>query len=221
MRREYLEEEFILEYVSEHLGDFIEGCVVVNDAKFHHNTPYTKAPSLIRNNILSLEEQTKKRLKNFTEEELKLYDDMESHANGSSGISLAIVGLDDLSEDEMEYDPFGENQVDFLIQSDIKAMRNSVHYGNEFITFDQIEAEKFKAIDIRIAKYIDILLKKGNEFDSEAISTLVQRYNCLRNIAITLKQEGLDVPIREMSYDNCSSLDIEKVASSPKLVLKS
>lgn len=221
MRREYLEEEFILEYVSEHLGDFIEGCVVVNDAKFHHNTSYTKAPSLIRNNILSLEEQTKKRLKNFTEEELKLYDDMESHANGSSGISLAIVGLDDLSEDEMEYDPFGENQVDFLIQSDIKAMRNSVHYGNEFITFDQIEAEKFKAIDIRIAKYIDILLKKGNEFDSEAISTLVQRYNCLRNIAITLKQEGLDVPIREMSYDNCSSLDIEKVASSPKLVLKS
>ena len=202
MRREYLEEEFILEYVSEHLGDFIEGCVVVNDAKFHHNTSYTKAPSLIRNNILSLEEQTKKRLKNFTEEELKLYDDMESHANGSSGISLAIVGLDDLSEDEMEYDPFGENQVDFLIQSDIKAMRNSVHYGNEFITFDQIEAEKFKAIDIRIAKYIDILLKKGNEFDSEAISTLVQRYNCLRNIAITLKQEGLDVPIREMSYDN-------------------
>ena len=221
MQRDYLEKEFVLEYVSEHLSDFIKGCEVVNDAKFHHNTPYTTAPSLIRNNILSLEEQTKKRIKNLTEEELKVYDDIESHANGSSGISLSVVGLDDISEDEFEYDPYGENQVDFLIQSDIKAMRHSVHYGNEFITFDQIEAEKFKAIDIRIAKYMETLLKKGNEFDSDAISTLVQRYNCLRNIALTLKQEGLDIPVREMSHNNCSALDIEKVASSPKLVLKS
>ena len=221
MRRDYLEQEFVLEYVSDHIGDFIKGCEVVNDAKFHHNTSYTKAPSLIRNNILSLEEQTKKRLKNLTQEELKVFDDIESHANGSSGISLAVVGLQDIHEDEMEYDPSGESQVDFLIQSDIKAMRNSVHYGNEFIAFDQIEAEKFKAIDIRIAKYIDTLLKKGNEFDSEALSTLVQRYNCLRNIAITLKQRELDIPLREMSYDNCSSLDVEALASSPKLVLKS
>ena len=206
MIRDYLEEEFVLEYVSEHLEDFISGCAIVHDAKFHHNTSYPKAPSLIRNNILSLEEQTKRRLKNFTEEELKVYDDIESHANGSSGISLSVVGLDDISEDEFEYDPYGENQVDFLIQSDIKAMRHSVHYGNEFITFDQIEAEKFKAIDIRIAKYMETLLKKGNEFDSDAISTLVQRYNCLRNIALTLKQEGLDIPVREMSHNNCSAL---------------
>ena len=68
---------------------------------------------------------------------------------------------------------------------------------------------------------METLLKKGNEFDSEAISTLIQRYNCLRNIALTLKQEGLDIPLREMSHDDCSSLDIDKVASSPKLVLKS
>lgn len=221
MIRDYLEEEFVLEYVSEHLEDFISGCAIVHDAKFHHNTSYPKAPSLIRNNILSLEEQTKRRLKNFTEEELKVYDDIESHANGSSGISLAVVGLQDIHENEMEYDPYSENQVDFLIQSDIKAMRNSVHYGNEFITFDQIETEKFKAIDIRIAKFMDTLLKKGNSFDSESIATLIQRYNCLRNIAITLKREGLDIPLREMSYDDCSSLDIEKVSSSPKLVLKS
>ena len=220
MQRDYLEKEFVLEYVTEHLEVFVKGCEVVNDAKFHHNTPYTKAPSLIRNNILSLEEQTKKKLKNLTEEELKVFDDMESHANGSSGISLSVVGLDDINEDEFEYNPYGENQVDFLIQSDIKAMRNSVHYGNEFITFDQIEAEKFKAIDIRIAMYMETLLKKGNEFDSEAISTLIQRYNCLRNIALTIKQEGLDIPLREMSHDDCSSLDIDKVAASPKLVLK-
>ena len=221
MRRDYLEQEFVLEYVSEHLSDFIQDCVVVNDAKFHHNTNYTSAPSLIRNNILSLEELSKKKIKNFTEEDLKMYDDTESHANGSSGISLAVVGLDDINRDEFEYDPYSENQVDFLIQSDIKVMRNSVHYGNEFITFDQIEAEKFKAIDIRIAKYIDKLVKSGRQFDSDAIGTLVQRYNCLRNIAITLQNEGLDIPLREMSYDNCSSLDVEMVASSAKLVLKS
>jgi hypothetical protein len=65
-----------------------------------------------------------------------------------------------------------------------------------------------------------MLLSKG-QIDEESIKILIQRYNCIRNIAISLRQEGLNIPLREMSYNNCSSLDIDMVASSPKLVLKS
>lgn len=220
MQRIYLESEQVIEYVSENIADFIGECVVVNDAKFHHNTNYTSAVSILRNNILSLEELSKMKSKKFTEEFLKVMSDHESHANGSDGISLAIVGLKDINQDEIEYDPFSLHHIDFLIDSDIKACRSSVNYGNEYISFEQIPTEKIKAVDIRIAKYIDTLLSKG-EIDEESIRTLIQRYNCIRNIAISLKKEGLDIPLREMSYDNCSSLDIDMVASSPKLVLKS
>ena len=220
MQRIYLESDQVIEYISGNIDDFIQDCVVVNDAKYHHNTDYTSAVSILKNNILSLEDLSKIKAKRFSEEFLKVMSDHESHANGSDGISLAVVGLKDINEDEIEYDPFSTHHIDFVIGSDIKACRSSVNYGNEYISFEQIPAEKIKAVDIRIAKYIDMLLSK-KEIDEESIKTLIQRYNCIRNIAISLRQEGLNIPLREMSYNNCSSLDIDMVASSPKLVLKS
>lgn len=220
MERIYLEGDKVIDYISGNIECFIQDCVVVNDAKYHHNTDYTSAVSILKNNILSLEEQNKLKAKRFSDEFLKVMADHESHANGSDGISLAVVGLSDINEDEMEYDPFSTHHIDFVIDSSIKACRNSVNYGNEYISFEQIPTEKIKAVDIRIAKYIDMLISKG-EVDEESVRKLIQRYNCIRNIAISLKQEGLNIPLREMSYDNCSSLDIDMVASSPKLVLKS
>lgn len=219
MQRIYLDSEHVIDYISENLKDFVQDCVVVNDARYHHNTDYTSAVSIIKNNILSLDELNRLRIKKFSSEFLQVMDDHESHANGSNGISLAVVGLDDINSDEFEYDPFSTHHVDFLIQSDIKACRSSVNYGNEYISFDQISTDKIKAIDVRIHKYIDMLVSKG-EIDRDSLVTLIQRYNCIRNMAISLKNEGLDIPIREMSYDNCCALDIDMVASSPKLVLK-
>ena len=221
MQRDYLKKEYILDYVSSRLDDFIGECIIINDAKFHHNTSYSSTSSIIKNNILSMEELARKKIKNYSDDVLSVMNDTDSHANGSNGISLSIVGLDDINDDEFEYDPFNVNQVDLLIQSDVVARRNSVHYGNEYIASDEIEAEKISSIDVRLFKYIDLLISKGKIKDDEkAIATLVQRYNCLRNMAITLKQVGLDIPIREMSYDNCCSLDVDMLASSPKLILR-
>ena len=220
MQRIYLQSEQVIDYVSENIKDSIQDCVVVHDAKYHHNTDYTSAVSIIRNNILSLEELKRQRIKKYSDDFLQIMSDHESHANGSDGISLAVVGLKDLGEKEIEYDPFSTHHIDFLIDSDIKACRSSVNYGNEYISFEQIPAEKIRAVDIRIKKYIDMLVSK-REIDEESIRTLIQRYNCIRNIAISLREEGLDIPLREMSYDGCCSLDIDMLASSPKLVLKS
>ncbi len=220
MERIYLEKEHVIDYISENMGSFIQDCVVVNDARYHHNSDYTSAVSILKNNILSLDEMNKQRIRRFSREFLSVMDDRDSHVNGSDGISLAVVGLTDLNEDELEYDPFSSHHVDFVIDSEVKACRSSVNYGNEYIASEMIPTDMIRAIDIRLSKYIDMLVSRG-KLDDESIFTLVQKYNCIRNIAMLIKQDGLDIPLREMSYENCSALDVDMVASSPKLVLKS
>ena len=220
MERIYLEKELVIDYISENMGSFIQDCVVVNDARYHHNSDYTSAVSILKNNILSLDEMNKQRIRRFSREFLNVMDDRDSHVNGSDGISLAVVGLTDLNEDELEYDPFSSHHVDFVIDSEVKACRSSVNYGNEYIASEMIPTDMIRAVDIRLSKYIDMLVSRG-KIDDESIFILVQKYNCIRNIAMLIKQDGLDIPLREMSYENCSALDIDMVASSPKLVLKS
>ena len=45
-------------------------------------------------------------------------------------------------------------------------------------------------------------------------------YNYLKNIALTMKHSQLDIPLREMSYQDNSSMDVDKLSSTPKLILK-
>ena len=67
MQRIYLESDQVIEYISGNIDDFIQDCVVVNDAKYHHNTDYTSAVSILKNNILSLEDLSKIKAKRFSE----------------------------------------------------------------------------------------------------------------------------------------------------------
>lgn len=219
MERIYLEKEHVIDYISESMNSFINDCIIVNDARYHHNSDYTSAVSILKNNILSLDEMNRQRIRRFSKEFLSTMDDRESHVNGSDGISLAVVGLTDINRDELEYDPYSSHHVDFVIDSDVKAYRSSVHYGNEYIASEMIPTDMIRAVDVRLSKYIDMLVSKG-KLDDESIFTLVQKYNCIRNIAMLIKRDGLEIPLREMSYDNCSALDVDMVASSPKLVLK-
>lgn len=221
MKRIYLDKEHVIDYISESMNSFIQDCVVVNDARYHHNSDYTSAVSILKNNILSLDEMNRQRVRKFSKDFLSIMDDRDSHVNGSDGISLAVVGLTDLGEDELEYDPYSLHHIDFVIDSEIKACRSSVHYGNEYIASEMIPTDMIRAVDVRISKYMDMLVSKGRNLDDESIYKLVQKYNCIRNIAMLMLEEELDIPLREMSYGNCSALDIEMVASSPKLVLKS
>ena len=148
-------------------------------------------------------------------------NDTHSHINGSDGVSLSVVGLDDLYEHEMEYNPFQEKFVDFMISNDIKAYRHTTHYGNEYISYDAILPDKFQAIDIRLLSYINTInnLKNKNPNHKEIIE-LMNKYNHLTEMALALQDNNLSIPIREMSDNNMIELNKERISESPKILIK-
>ena len=189
--------------------------MIIDDYLYHHNVSYHDTPSVVQNGILSLKEQNKRGITNYSEDTLKILDDTSSHVNGIDGISLSIVGLKDLSKKEEVYNPFDSKCVDILISDEIKTMRNSKHYGNEFIANKIILPDKFRSVDIRILMFIQELLKK-DEIKEEDLNTLINKYNSLRKIASELVLTGYIVPIREMSFDNIL-IDAYKLSRCPKI----
>lgn len=212
MKEIKLEEKYILEYIKYMISSFKMKPIEVNNAKYHHNTSYSNVPLVLKHGILSVSEQNRLGIKKYSPEILNLWSDIESHINGIDSISLSVVGLTDLYANEFEYDPFSPIDVDFNISNDIRAGRSSIHYGNEFLCYESIGVDKIKSIDIRLLQ----LIEKEKNF---TIKYIISRYNFLRDIALTLKQNNLDIPFREMSNDT-SSLDITKVSEMPKLILK-
>lgn len=217
MKKMILEEKYVLEYIRDMLNDFMIRDMDVENARYHHNTDYSSAASIIRTGILSMRAMCKLGIRRYSREFLELMDDTDSHINGNDGISLAVMGLTDINDDEFEYDPFSVYKVDLLITDNVKALRNSTHYGNEFITYGNIDPSMIRAVDIRLLKYLE-MIENGN--DGKSIRCLMGRYNKLKNIAMALKQSFLDIPFREMSNDNGMLLDIDKVSDMPILSLK-
>ena len=214
-----LEERYILEYIKDILHETKKGSSIVNNAKYHHNTDYSDASSICKHGILTMLDLKKLGIKNYTDEFLQKMDDIESHINGIDAVSLSIVGLKDLYPNEEEYNPFNPTQVDFLISDEIKAGRSSVHYGNEFLSYCSIETDKIRSVDIRILKLIE-LIEKGFYTNNLSIQNVIDKYNHLKSIALIMKLYELNIPLREMSYQDNSSLDIDKLSSTPRLVLK-
>ena len=56
-----------------------------------------------------------------------------------------------------------------------------------------------------------------NESSAESI---LKKYNHLKNIALEIKKQNLDIPLREMSENSIFELDLNKLVNQPKLVLK-
>lgn len=217
----YLEEKYILEYIEDLILGFKDKKVSIDNARFHHNTDYNSVPSIIRNGLLSLEEQNKLGVKHYTKEILTLMDDTSSHINGSKGISLSVYGLKDLYPHEDEYNPFDVKHVDILISSNVRAHRNTVHYGNEYIACNSILADMFKSIDIRLIGYIYKLKNnKQSITDTEEIISIINKFNCLKNISLALKDCSSYIPLREMSDNTNATLNTEKISTTPTLVLK-
>lgn len=212
MKEIKLEEKYILEYIKYMISSFKMKPIEVNNAKYHHNTSYSNAQLVLKHGILSVSELNRLGIKKYSPEILNLWSDIESHINGIDSISLSVVGLTDLYEDEFEYNPFSPTDVDLNISSDIRAGRSSIHYGNEFLCREKIGVDKIKSIDIRLLQ----LIEKEKNFP---IKDIISRYNFLRDIALTIKENNLDIPFREMSNDNYA-LDIVKVSEMPKLILK-
>lgn len=217
----HIEEKYIIEYIKDLLSDFRSRKIKLENAKYHHNTSYETASSIINHGILSLKDIDKLGIKEFNSDWLKIMGDTESHINGNNGISLSVVGLQDLYRDEFEYCPFNMNQVDFIVTSDVKAGRNSTHYGNEFISYERITPTMLRAVDVRLLECI----KKNNynekdKTSREILIKTIDKYNCLKNIALSIKENFLDIEFREMSDDNNSRLDVEKISETPTLILK-
>lgn len=221
MEKILLKIEHALDFVESSISSCLTNPLIISDDKFHHNTKYKDAISIIRNGILSPSELNKLGIEGYTDDVIESMEDIESHANGSEAISLAVVGLEDISPDEFEYDPFSERYVDFLITSDIRARRVSTNYGNEYLSDKSIDTDKFRAIDIRLLSLIQTIRESTNvERDNSSVSELIDNYNKLRDMAKLLRERKLCVPLREMSSNEGVAIDIEKISSMPKVKIK-
>lgn len=219
----HLEEKYALKYMRDtlvSLTDSANSCEVEN-AKYHHNTDYYKAASVIQRGILSINNLNKLGIGDYSSKSLNLMSDIDSHVNGVDGVSLAVVGLTDLYPDEEEYNPFNSTQVDFLVDSEVRAFRTSTNYGNEFVSRDMICPSSLRAIDIRLLEYIDSVYKNdGFNARFNTLENVIEKYNCIGMIARALEQKNLNIPIRERSYNQSYALDVKRLVKIPKLTLK-
>lgn len=210
----------VVNYVKNTLDNSKTNFDEVTDAKYHHNTKYCDASSVIRLGILTMSELNKLKLRHDSPESLKVMNDTLSQVNGLDGVSLAVTGLDDLYPDEDEFDPFLSDAVDFRIADTLSPRpgRDSTKYGNEFVYRGIIKPEEFRAIDIRILEYIEQLENNVSNMGSRSIEELKNNYNNLLDMLKVLKDANLDVPVRETFGG--FSIDKEKMSECPRIVIK-
>ena len=210
----------VVNYVKNTLDNSKTNFDEVTDAKYHHNTKYCDASSVIRLGILTMSELNKLKLRHDSPESLKVMNDTLSQVNGLDGVSLAVTGLDDLYPDEDEFDPFLSDAVDFRIADTLSPRpgRDSTKYGNEFIYRGIIKPEEFRAIDIRILEYIEQLENNVSNMGSRSIEELKNNFNNLLDMLKVLKDANLDVPVRETFGG--FSIDKEKMSECPRIVIK-
>lgn len=211
-----LEDKYILNFINQTLNENGLALIKVNNFRYHHNTSYRLAPSILLHGILSLQELNNIGLTNYSDEYLMLMDDIESHVNGKDGISLSICGLKDLYKNEEEYNPFRSDSVDFLISDDVIAYRNSNRYGNEFIASKIISTDKIKSVDVRLINYIN----QFNYSSDFMLDDIIEKYNNLVLISETIENEHLTIPLREKSIGFDKNINTDKMSKSPKLILK-
>ena len=198
------------------INSFKVKSIEVNNSIYHHNTSYADASSVLKYGILTVSELNRLGIKKYSSKTLKAWSDTDSHINGIDSISLSVVGLTDLYPSEDEYDSCNPILVDFNISSDIRAYRTTLHYGNEFLCKNSIEIDKLRAVDVRLLNLIKLI---SSQKSNNSVRNLIDSYNCLKNIALAIKESNLDIPFREMSSGNLT-MDIDKVSNTPKLILK-
>lgn len=212
-----IKEKYILEYIRNMLYSCSYAIKNIDDNayQYHHNTAYEYAPSIIKYGILSIEELNSLGIRSYSKDYLKFIDDIESHVNGKDGISLSVTGLTDLYKDEDEYDPCQSNIVDFLVDENIKTVRNTTHYGNEFISENKISSDKIVSADIRIINYINNLGEK----DGKAIFSVINKYNQIIMMSKEILRHNRDMQMREMSEGVNRKIDVEKMSEMPRLLM--
>lgn len=219
MHKVYLDEKDALDYVKESIEEAKIKLVDIKNARYHHNSDYQNAPSIVKHGLLPIESLHGLGVKTCSDKFLKCCDDTTSHINGCDGISLAVVGMTDLYKDEDEFDPLVPHNIDFIISSDVYAYRNTTNYGNEFICPNSITNDLIRAVDIRLLTLINEALDNKLTGNTEQVKLILEKYNALKKVCEQMKKSNLDAYLREMSLKQ-TTLDYEKVASNPILKLK-
>lgn len=217
MNEVIIKEKYILEYIRNMLYACSYAIKNIDDNayQYHHNTAYEYAPSIIKYGILSIEELNSLGIRSYSKDYLKFIDDIESHVNGKDGISLSVTGLTDLYKDEDEFDPCQSNIVDFLVDENIKTVRNTTHYGNEFISENKISSDKIVSADIRIINYINNLSEK----DGKTIFSVINKYNQIIMMSKEILRHNRNMQMREMSEGVNRKIDVEKMSEMPRLLM--
>lgn len=212
-----IKEKYILEYIRNMLYACSYAIKNIDDNayQYHHNTAYEYAPSIIKYGILSIEELNSLGIRSYSKDYLKFIDDIESHVNGKDGISLSVTGLTDLYKNEDEFDPCQSDIVDFLVDENIKTVRNTIHYGNEFISINKITSDKIVAADIRIINYINNLSEK----EGKAIFSVINKYNQIIMMSKEILRHNRNIQMREMSEGVNRKIDVEKMSEMPRLLM--
>ena len=217
MNEVIIKEKYVLKYIR----DMLYACSYAikniddNAYQYHHNTAYEYAPSIIEHGILSMMELNSLGIRSYSKEYLNFIDDIESHVNGKDGISLSVTGLTDLYKNEDEFDPCQSNIVDFLVDENIKTVRNTIHYGNEFISRDKITSDKIVSADIRIINYINNLSKKDGKF----IFSAINKYNQIIMMSKEILRHNRNIQMREMSEGVNRKIDVKKMSEMPRLLM--
>lgn len=177
--------------------------------KFHHNTCYKYGKSILKHGILSINDLRKEGLIDISNSLYMNLCDIESHVNGTNSVSLSMSGLTDLYKDEEEFDNTLCNSLDFLIGDNVSARRNSIHYGNEFLSDKSIPVSDIKGIDVRFLNYIN----KCND-----INLLIEEYNHLKDIARYIRDNNMNITLRERSCNLELELDADKLIDIPMII---
>ncbi len=215
-----IEDKYIFEYIKDNLMYFFNSTVDISKAKYHRCSHYKNSLSIIKNGILTLSDLHQLKIKEFSPEELKKFSVTDSHINGIDGVSLAVMGLTDLYENEEEYSPYCINNIDLIIDNRVSANRMTTHYGNEYISHGSISNEMIRAVDIRLFEYINERMRHSEKINDIEYFKIIEKYNFVREIAKEIIQLDLNIKIRENSTSSNINLDLEKLSLAPKLTLK-
>ena len=211
---ETIKESYAITHICGNICKIMESAGDISDAKYHHTTSYKDAISVCKYGILTLKELNERGIRHDGEETLRKLSNLDSHPNGIDGISLAIDDVNDVTKKDM-YDPRYPTSVDFRISSEVLAYRSSANYDNERICRGSIALSEIKAIDIRMRELCDWLLyTRKLAYNNVTIQTIVNKYNHLIDLAQTLVNGKLDIPLREMSDEDYSIYHIDPIKLS-------
>ena len=222
-----VDESTIYSVIREAVYSCIDKPINIDDIKFHHNLHIEAIPSVLKHGLLS-NKQKARIIENreLTDHEIFIYSD-EHYANGADYISLASTE-EDLSmmyEHEKLYNTYNTNLSSIIVSKKVKGTRNAANNFNEYLVQDMIPTKLFNSIELRLFKLFSVDFPFIPE--EEKIKMTLQAYEAVREIALTLKQNNLDIPLRESSNVMCNeesnnaiTLNPEKIIKMPKLILK-